>query len=149
MTLYGVIGLIQLKADKELTLELPSGFEGNVQIESTDESVRVLGVVGSCSLRVKTTVGAIDISATDIQHYDLVSQGGAITLHSVKSGKGIKVSTINGNVDCLCTEDASEYLLDCRSEHGECSLPDVVHRGSKPLNIRSNVGNITVGFLNA
>lgn len=70
ITLYGIIGLIQLKADKELTVELPTEFGGNIQIESMDESVRVVGVTGSSSLRVKTTTGAIDVSATDIQHYD-------------------------------------------------------------------------------
>lgn len=147
ITLYGIIGLIQLKADKELTLELPSEFRGNIQIESTDENVRVIGVTGSCSLRVKTTVGAIDISATDIQHYDLNSQSGAVTMHSVKSGNGIRVSTNNGNIDCFCVEDASAYLLDCHTEHGKCSLPSVIRRGGKMINIRSRTGNITVGFM--
>ena len=147
ITLYGIIGLIQLKADKELTLELPSGFGGNIQIKSMNESVRVVGITGSCSLRVKTTTGAIDISATDIQHYDLNSQSGAVIMHSVKSGKGIKASTINGTIDCFCAEDVSAYLLDCHTEHGKCSMPSVVHRGCKMINIRSQTGNITVGFI--
>ena len=147
ITLYGIIGLIQLKADKELTLELPPEFRGNIQIESTDENVRVVGLTGSCSLRVKTTAGAIDIFATDIQHYDLNSQSGAVTMHSVKSGNGIRVSTNNGNIDCFCVEDASAYLLDCHTEHGKCSLPSVIRRGGKMMNIRSRTGNITVGFM--
>lgn len=147
ITLYGIIGLIQLKADKELTVELPTEFGGNIQIESMDESVRVVGVTGSSSLRVKTTTGAIDVSATDIQHYDLNSQSGAVIMHSVKSGKGIKVSTGNGNIDCFCAEDANAYLLDCHTEHGKCSLPSLVHRGGKMLSIRSQTGNITVDFI--
>ncbi len=147
ITLYGIIGLIQLKADKELTLELPSGFGGNIQIKSMNESVRVVGITGSCSLRVKTTTDAVDISATDIQHYDLNSQSGAVIMHSVKSGKGIKASTINGTIDCFCAEDVSAYLLDCHTEHGKCSMPSVVHRGCKMINIRSQTGNITVGFI--
>ncbi len=147
ITLYGIIGLIQLKADKELTLELPSGFGGNIQIKSMNESVRVVGITGSCSLRVKTTTDAVDISATDIQHYDLNSQSGAVIMHSVKSGKGIKASTINGTIDCFCAEDVSAYLLDCHTEHGKCSMPSVVHRGCKMINIRSQTVNITVGFI--
>ena len=147
ITLYGIIGLIQLKADKELTLELPSEFGGNIQIESMDECVRVVGVTGSCSIRVKTTAGAIDISAADIQYYDLSSQSGAVTMHSVKSGKGIRISTNNGNIDCRCV-DASAYLLDCHTDHGECSLPSVAHRGGKIINIRSQTGHIVVGFTN-
>ncbi len=147
ITLYGIIGLIQLKADKELTVELPSEFGGNIQIESRDESVRIVGVTGSSSLRVKTITGAIDISVTDIQHYDLNSQSGAVIMHSVKSGKGIKVSTGNGNIDCFCAEDVSAYLLDCHTEHGKCSLPSLVHRGGKMINIHSQTGNITVGFI--
>ena len=147
ITLYGIIGLIQLKADKELTLELPSGFGGNIQIKSMNESVRVVGITGSCSLRVKTTTDAVDISATDIQHYDLNSQSGAVIMHSVKSGKGIKASTINGTIDCFCAEDVSAYLLDCHTEQGKGAMPSVVHRGCKMINIRSQTGNITVGFI--
>lgn len=147
IALYGIIGLIQLKADKELTLELPSEFGGRIQIESMDESVRVVGITGSCSIWIKTTAGTIDISATDIQQYDLSSQSGAVTMHSVKSGKGIRISTSNGNIDCLCLEGVSAYLLDCHMDHGKCSLPSVVHRGGKLINIRSQTGDIAVGFI--
>lgn len=148
IALYGIIGLIQLKADKELTLELPSDFNGNIQIESTDESVRVLGVIAPCSLRVKTTVGAIDVSASEIRQYDLNSQSGTITMHGVKSEKGIRIVTVSGNIDCLCAEDASAYLLDCHTEHGSCSLPSMIYHGSKIINIRSQTGSITAGFTN-
>lgn len=44
VALYGILGLIWLKEDKELTLELPTEFEGIVQLESKDECIRVLGV---------------------------------------------------------------------------------------------------------
>ncbi len=147
IALYGIIGLIQLKADKELTLELPFEFGGRIQIESMDENVRVVGITGSCSILIKTTAGAIDISATDIGQYDLSSQSGAVTMHSVKSGKGIRISTNNGNIDCLCLEGATAYLLDCHTDHGKCSLPSVVHRGGKLINIRSQTGDIAVGFI--
>lgn len=109
--------------------------------------MRVIGVTGSSSLRVKTTAGAIEISVADIQRYDLNSQSGAVIMHSVKSGKGIKVSTSNGNIDCFCAEDVSAYLLDCHTEHGQCSLPSLVRRGGKMMSIRSQTGNITVGFV--
>lgn len=66
VALYGVIGLIQLKADKELTVELPSNFSGYIQIESKDERIRVVGVEAPCALRAKTTAGGIDILTVDI-----------------------------------------------------------------------------------
>lgn len=146
IALYGVIGLIQLKADKELTLELPSNFSGHIQVESKDESIRVVGVDAPCALRAKTTDGAIDISVASIRSCELTSLSGAMTLHGVTSETGMRMSTNNGNIDVFCGEDASGYLLDCQSEHGQCSLPETAHRGKKMMYIRSKTGNITVGF---
>lgn len=146
IALYGVIGLIQLKADKELTLELPSNFHGYIQIESKNESIRMMGVDAPCALRAKTTDGPIDISAASIRSYELTSLSGAMTLHSVTSETGMRMSSNNGNIDVSCGEDAGTYLLDCQSEHGQCSLPDTAYRGKKIMHIRSKTGNITVGF---
>ena len=44
VALYGVVGLIWLKEDKELTLEIPPEFCGSIRIKSRDECVRILGV---------------------------------------------------------------------------------------------------------
>lgn len=146
IALYGIVGLISLKKNKELTLELPDGFCGSVQIESNDECVRVLGVNCAAILRVKTLVAAIDVSSSELQSCDLASQGGTVTLHGITTQKGISVTTNSGNVECLCGESADNYLLDCHSEHGVCNLPPSFKRGKKYLRIHSKIGTITVNF---
>lgn len=146
IALYGIVGLISLKERKELTLELPNGFCGSVQIESNDECVRVLGVNCPATLQVKTLVGAIDISSSNLQSCDLTSQGGTVTLYGIMTQKGISAMTNSGNIDCLCGETADNYLLDCRSEHGVCNLPSIFGRGEKYLRLRSKIGAITVNF---
>lgn len=147
ITLYGVMGLIWLKQDNELTLELPQGFNGIVEIEGNDECVRILGVNCPMTLQVKTLIGAIGVSASDIQSCDLTSQGGAISLRGITSQKGISASTNNGDIECLCEENADSYLLDCHSEHGECNVPAFAGRGGKYLRLRSKTGSITVNFM--
>lgn len=146
VALYGILGLIWLKEDKELTLELPTEFKGIVQLESKAECIRVLGVTGSCSIQAKTTVAAIDVSATSVQEYDFTSQNGSILLHGITSQKGISATTDGGNIECFCGEPTNSYMLDCHSEHGLCSLPKSVSRGRKYLRLRSKTGAITVNF---
>ena len=146
VALYGIVGLIKLKEDKELTLELPPEFVGMVQVESKDECVRILGVAGPCSLQAKTVIGGIEVFSTDLESYDLTSQGGGIILHSVTSQKGINVHTKTGSIECHCAENAENYLLDCHSEHGMVDLPSTAGRGKKRLCLRSKTGRITVAF---
>lgn len=146
VALYGVYGLVKLKEDKELTLEIPKDFRGEIQIESNDECVRVLGVSCSADLSVKTTVGAVEISATDMQSYRLSSTAGSISLRGVTSESGIQASTSGGNIDCVCAESVQAYLLDCRSEIGECHMPNYISRGGKRLQLRSKSGQISVIF---
>ncbi len=144
---YGILGLIWLKEDKELTLELPSEFKGMIQLESKDECIRILGITGSCSLQVKTTVAAIDVSSTDVRDCDFKSQSGCIILRNITSQKGICATTDSGNIECFCGEPAHNYMLDCYSEHGSCNLPKSVSRGKKPLCLRSKTGAISVNFM--
>lgn len=146
VALYGIYGLIKLKEDKEPDLELPEAFRGSIRIESGDECVRVLGVGCPAALSVKTTVGAIEISAASLQSYQLSSQAGSITLRGVASESGIRASTGSGNIECVCTGDGQAYLMDCHSELGNCSLPNTVARGKKLLRLRSKTGAITVDF---
>lgn len=146
VTLYGIIGLIQLKQDKELTLELPSGFAGSIQISSRDEAVRALGLQLNGNLQIKTTTGAIEISAVKARSFDLTSSHGNISLRGITSDKGITATTIGSCIECTCAEDGTAYLLDCHSEQGTCSLPVTAYHGSKPLRLRSTTGTITVRF---
>lgn len=127
-------------------MEIPPEFAGVVQAESKDECVRILGVVSPCSLQVKTVIGGIEVFSTEIESYDLTSQGGAIILHSVTSKKGINVHTKTGSIECHCAESAGNYLLDCHSEHGMVNLPSTTGRGEKRLRLRSKTGMITVAF---
>lgn len=144
--LYGIVGLIWLKKDKELTLELPTGFSGSVQIESRDECIRILGVNCSAILRAKTIIAPIEVSATDVQSFELESQSGNISMRGVTSQKGISVVTNTGKIECNCAENSSEYLLDCRSEHGKCNMPVILKRGKKHMRLHSKTGSITVNF---
>jgi len=144
---YGVLGLIQLKQDKELTLELSAGYDGDIQIESRDEMVNILGIEILGSLNVKSTTGAIEASAAKARNFQLTSMAGNINLRSIASDSGIYATSTSGNIGCLCAESAKNYLLDCLTEHGACDLPSEAHRGSKLLRLRSTNGGISVQFL--
>ena len=146
VTLYGIIGLIQLKQDKELTLELPSGFAGSIQVSSRDEAVRALGLQLEGSLQIKTTTGSIEISTVKAGNFDLSSAHGNISLHGIASDRGITAATTGSCIECTCAEDGTDYLLDCHSEQGTCSLPTTAYHGSKLLRLRSTTGAITVRF---
>jgi len=145
---YGVMGLIWLKQDKELTLELPCGYDGMIQIESRDEFVNVLGIEILGSLHVKTTTGAIEISAAKAHSFQLNSMAGNINIRGIVSGNGISATSTSGNIDCFCAESPQSYLMDCLSEHGVCNLPPAICQGSKPLRLRTTTGGIAVQFLN-
>ena len=43
-------------------------------------------------------------------------------------------------------ESAENYLLDCSSEHGRCSLPAFLGQGLKRLRMRSKTGSIAVNL---
>lgn len=129
-------------------MELPAGYNGDVQIESRDEMVNILGIELLGGLNVKTTTGAIEASAAKARNFQLTSMSGNITLRSIASASGIYATSTSGNISCLCAESASSYLVDCLSEHGICDLPSEAHRGSKLLRLRSTNGGISVQFLN-
>ena len=144
--LYGIVGLIWLKEDKEMTLELPSGFDGTVEIDSKDESIRILGVNCPAKMFAKTVVAPIEVSASEIQSCEFKSQGGNISLRGITGQKSISAVTNTGNIECYCSEKSSEYFFDCSSEHGKCNLPVVFKHGKKQIRLHSKTGSVTVNF---
>lgn len=144
--LYGIVGLIWLKENKEMTLELPADFSGKVQIESKDECIRILGINCPTTLQAKTIIAPIEVSATDVQNCEFRSQSGNISLCGIASQKGISAVTNTGNIECHCLEKSSEYLFDCRSEHGKCNMPIIMKQGKKHIRLHSKAGSITVNF---
>ena len=145
---YDVLGFIQLKEDKELTLEIPISFTGSLEIESRDEFVRVFGVEGLESLSVETTIGAIEITTVEALDYQLSSKGGNISLHGVSCGSGISANTNNGNIDCLFVGDETQYLLDCHTDRGTLDIPRTTYNGEIPIRLRTVSGKISVQFTN-
>ena len=180
ITLYGIIGLIQLKADKELTLELPSEFyllfyhhDGlpkatNIHHDPYGNPINThwrlilynmtdmffVGQLGDYNQVAAVSVVSplFSLSAAVVQKHIHQSRshtpyhslpdcpfrpddrtqrcGCQHKRHSQSTDThiSIRISTNNGNIDCRCVEDASAYLLDCHTDHGECSLPSVAHR---------------------
>ncbi len=144
--LYGVVGLIWLKQDKELTLELPTDFTGTVFLESKDEPIRIIGLQSKCQVQAKSLTGSIELSAATLDSGTFKSQGGRIQMSSVACLHEIFAETVTGEIECTCSESAEQYLLDCHSEHGKCSLPAFLGHGEKLLRLRSKTGSITVNF---
>lgn len=97
-------------------------------------------------MRAKTSVGEIEISASKIDRGEFKSQNGTIRMHSVACLRGMSAETLTGEIECNCSEPAEEYLLDCHSEQGKCTLPDVLGHGEKLLRLRSKAGAITTSF---
>ncbi len=149
ITLYGVLGFMALKEDKELTLEVPAGFTGSVRVESHDEMVRVFGVERLGSLTIKTTIGAIEITGTNAVDYQLSTMGGNISLRGVTSDAGISAETHNGNIDCLCIGDERDYMVDCYTQSGYVDVPQMsCYQGRIPLWLRTVTGGISLRFMN-
>ncbi len=149
IALYGVLGFMALKEDKELTLEVPADFTGSVKVESRDEMVRVLGVEKLGSLTIKTTIGAIEITGTNAVDYRLSTMGGNISLRGVASDAGISAETHNGNIDCLCVGDERDYMVDCHTQSGYVDVPQMGwYQGRIPLRLRTVTGGISLRFMN-
>lgn len=149
ITLYGVLGFIALKEDKELTLEVPAGFTGSVKAESHDEMVRVFGIEKLGNMTIKTTIGAIEITGTNAANYQLSTMGGNISLRGIASDAGISAETHNGNIDCLCVGDERDYLVDCHTQSGYVDVPPMgYYQGNIPLRLRTMTGGISLRFMN-
>ncbi len=149
VTLYGVLGFMALKEDKELTLEVPAGFTGSVRAESHDEMVCVFGIGKLRSLDIRTTIGAIEITGTNAADYRLSTMGGNISLRGIASDAGISAETHNGNIDCLCIGDERDYMVDCHTQSGYIDVPPTgYYRGKIPLRLRTRTGGISLRFMN-
>ena len=149
ITFYGVLGFIALKEDKELTLEVPAGFNGSVRAESHDEMVRVFGIEKLGNLPIKTTIGAIEITGTNAANFQLSTMGGNISLRGIASDAGISAETHNGNIDCLCVGDEKDYSVDCHTQSGYVDAPPMSYgHGKKPLRLRTMTGGISLRFMN-
>lgn len=148
ITFYGVLGFIALKEDKELTLEVPAGFNGSVRAESHDEMVRVFGIEKLGNLTIKTTIGAIEVTGTNAANFQLSTMGGNISLRGIVSDAGISANTHNGNIDCLFVGDETQYLLDCHTDRGTLDIPRTTYNGEIPIRLRTVSGKISVQFTN-
>lgn len=144
--LYGIVGLVWLKEDNELTLAIPSEFFGSIQLTSKDECIRAIGLRFNGLLQAKSLIGEIEVSASEIGQGDFRNGSGKIFLHSITCGQSIAATTETGNIECSCLGGAKQYLLDCHSEHGVCDLPAFSGQGAKQLRFRSKSGSITVAF---
>lgn len=146
-TLYGVLGLIELKRDKELTLELPADYAGSLTLESKDEAIRLLGVEMVGDLSAKTTAGEVELSAVSVARLELATQSGKLDLKGIASTKGIFLTTVSGAVHCTCTEPAENYLLDIHSDYGNCEAPAVGGKGPKLFRARTQHGQMEIRFI--
>lgn len=147
LTLYGVLGLIELKRDKELTLELPADYAGSLTLETKDEAIRLLGVEMAGDLSAKTTTGGVELSAVSAARLELTTQSGKLDLKGIASTKSISLTTISGIVHCTCTEPAENYLLDIHSDHGDCDAPAMGGKGPKLFRAHAQHGQMQIRFI--
>lgn len=88
-----------------MTLEVPAGFSGSVRAGSHDEMIRVFGVGKLGNLTIKTTIGAIKITGTNVANFQFSTMGESISLRGIASDARISADTNNGNIDCLFVGD--------------------------------------------
>jgi len=148
VSIYGVLGLIELTRDKELIIEIPPAFTGDITINAAGgehvkiDRVQTSGII-DIQTRTRTTIlNAIKAMSIRVE----AKHTGSINANNIQCDREITLNTVAGAIICGISEPVQNYSVGCYSKRGRCNVPTVSHDGGKTLRINSVSGNISVQF---
>jgi len=151
VTIYGVLGLIELTRDKELIVEIPSAFAGDIMINAMGgEHVKLdrIQTGGILDIQTKTRMTILNAVKAASMRIEAKHSGG-IHANNIQCEQGITLITAMGAIICGISEPMQNYSVSCYSKRGRCNMPLTNNVGIKALNAESVSGNISVQFMDA
>jgi len=151
VTIYGVLGLIELTRDKELIVEVPLAYAGNITINAAGgEHVKLdrIQTGGLLDIQTKTRMTILNAVKADSIRIEAKHSGG-IHANNIGCEQGITLITTMGAIICGISEPMQNYSVSCYSKRGRCNVPLTNHFGVKTLNAVSVSGNISIQFMDA
>lgn len=128
-TLYGVFRMIELKRNKELIVEIPLGFRGDISVESAEETISMdfLDVCGDIAARSQS--GRIDARGIAGNHIAFSSNAGLIHAGQILPHSSLEMKTRAGRIECTLGKHWRAYRIYSRAQQGVCNLPPVCGDG--------------------
>ena len=151
VTIYGVLGLIELTRDKELIVEVPSAFVGDITINASGgEHVKLdrIQTGGILDIQTKTKMTILNAVKANSMRIEAKHSGG-IHANNIQCEQSITLITAMGAIICGISEPMQNYSVSCYSKRGRCNMPLTSNVGIKALNAESVSGNISVQFMDA
>lgn len=151
VTIYGVLGLIELTRDNELIVEVPLSFAGDIMIHATGgEHVKLdrIQTGGLLDLQTKTRMTILNVVKAASIRIEAKHSGG-IHANNIQCEQDITLITAMGAIICGISEPMQNYSVSCFSKRGRCNMPLTNNIGIKTLNAESVSGNISVQFMDA
>ena len=151
VTIYGVLGLIELTRDKELIIEIPQVFTGDITINAAGgEHVKLdrIQTGGLLNIQTKTRMTILNAVKANSIRIEAKHNGG-IHANNIQCERDITLITAMGAIICGISETTQNYSVSCYSKRGRCNVPLTNNIGVKTLNAESVSGNISVQFMDA
>jgi len=151
VTIYGVLGLIELTRDKELIIEVPQTFAGDIMIHAMGgEHIKLdrIQTGGLLDIQTKTRMTILNAVKADSIRIEAKHSGG-IHLSNIGCEQDITLRTAMGAIICGISEPLKNYSVSCYSKRGRCNVPLTNNIGVKTLNAESVSGNISIQFMDA
>jgi len=151
VTIYGVLGLIELTRDKELIIEVPLAFAGDIIIRAAGgehiklDRIQTSGLLDIQTKTRKTILNAVKADSIRVE----AKHSGGIHANNIGCEQDITLITAMGAIICGMSEPIQNYAVSCYSKRGRCNVPLTNNLGSKTLNVESVSGNISVQFMDA
>jgi len=151
VTIYGVLGLIELTRDKELTIEVPQTFAGDIIIHAMGgELVKLDHIQTSRLLDIQTKTRMTILNAVKAESIRIETKhSGGIHANNIGCEQDITLRTAMGAIICSISEPPKNYSVSCYSRRGRCNVPLTNSIGVKTLNAESVSGNISIQFMDA
>jgi len=140
VTIYGVLGLIELTRDKELIIEVPQTFAGDIIIHAMGgEHVKLDRIQTSGLLDIQTKTKMTILNAVKAESIRIETKhSGGIHANNIGCEQDITLRTAMGAIICGISEPPENYSVSCYSKRSRCNVPLTNNSGVK--NIERRVG---------
>lgn len=144
--IYELFALLEVSRDKEILLELPQTFTGDIRLEAIGETVECSGIRAAGKLELRTQTGAVRLSDSGADTLTIRADHGTIHGQGLFAEKEISMSTVTGSIFCQVQGSEKDYAVFCRSQHGQCRAPQGAPGSDRALRLNSNTGSVTAVF---
>lgn len=147
IAIYGFFGLLELSKNKEIKLEIPNSYKGNIILETTKEGILCNNLAIESQLNITTNTGFVKMNDLVVDTLNIKAEHGNVASENIKVKNEITIRSLTGNICCNIKGKSSDYKMDCKSSHGKCDIKEYCSSGTKIMNVLTNTGNIKINFI--